>query len=208
MYFSRLSCSILQKINTQIIEKWWLVHCIPIQFRISILWFFMHLQTKCKQLSPLWFVIFLKFKFSKKASEILQRFPIQFEVYLTDNKSTARFCQIFEVFLENLNFTYVEFKKVKNYFKHVLSFNIFRPVGLFFYLSWLFICLFVFNSLFTPESWFTNGSEVLSYLPKGFWHSQHIFTYFRMLNIGIFNELLSSMLCELICKIFQLLLVP
>ena len=31
---------------------------------------------------------------------------------------------------------------------------------------------------------------------------------FRVLNIGVFNDLLILMLCELISRIFQLLLVP
>ena len=69
LYFSRPSRSILQKVYLQIMEKRWLVHSLHCN-SISNLWFFMHLQNKCKQLSILWFVIFLKFKFSKKASDI------------------------------------------------------------------------------------------------------------------------------------------
>ena len=56
--------------------------------------------------------------FQESVRHLKKNSQLIWNLLIIDNKSTARFCQIFEVFLENLNFTYVEFKKFKKHFKH------------------------------------------------------------------------------------------
>ena len=46
----------------------------------------------------------VQFKFSKKTTIFFTKSPTEFDVCLIKFKSTKRFCQIFEAFVENLNF--------------------------------------------------------------------------------------------------------